>query len=77
MRVLDAIADLLNTKSSVQMVADDPQMSAEILLMIRTMFADGDMNEREISAFQSLCSTVFEIPAEGAGCHSLSQRFWL
>ncbi|MGI9355944.1 MAG: TerB family tellurite resistance protein [Rhizobiaceae bacterium] len=64
MRVLDAIADLLNTKSSVQMVADDPQMSAEILLLIRTMFADGEMKEREISAFQSLCSTVFKIPAE-------------
>ena len=64
MRVLDAIADLLNTKSSVQMVADDPQMSAEILLLIRTMFADGEMNEQEVSAFQSLCSTVFEIPPE-------------
>ncbi len=64
MRVLDAIADLLNRKSSVQMVADDPKMSAEILLIIRTMFADGQMNEQEITAFQSLCSTVFEIPEE-------------
>ncbi len=64
MRILDAIADLLNRKSSVQMVADDPQMSAEILLIIRTMFADGKMDEQEITAFQSLCSTVFEIPAD-------------
>ncbi|MDD9909590.1 MAG: TerB family tellurite resistance protein [Ahrensia sp.] len=64
MRVLDAIADLLNRKSSVQMVADDPQMSAELLLLIRTMFADGEMNEKEVAAFQDMCSSVFEIPSK-------------
>lgn len=62
MRIFDAIEELLSRKSSVQMVADDPQMSAEIMLLIRTMFADGEMSAEEVQTFKEICKAVFNIP---------------
>ncbi len=62
MRVFDTISEWLGRKSSVQMVADDPQMASEILLLIRTMFADGEMLPEELATFKILCFNVFEIP---------------
>ncbi|MEM8749617.1 MAG: TerB family tellurite resistance protein [Pseudomonadota bacterium] len=64
MRILDSIGELLNRKSSVQMVADNPQTSAEILLLIRTMFADGEMQPEELEMFKRLCQSLFNIPPE-------------
>jgi len=61
MRVLDGIRDILTRKGGVQMVADDPQMAAEILLLLRTMFVDGKMQPQELVLFKSLCKTVFHI----------------
>ena len=61
MGVLDGIKDLLGKKSAVQMVADDPQMSAELLLLLRTMFADGEMTQEEVRMFKALCGTAFNI----------------
>ncbi len=64
MRILDGIKDWLNQKSSVQMVADDPQMASEILLLLRTMFADGTMVSQELNMFKMFCSSIFHIPEE-------------
>lgn len=64
MRVLDSIREMLNRKSSVQMVADDPQLTAEMLLLLRTMFADGALSEGELTFFKLLCKSVFGIPEE-------------
>ena len=64
MRVLDGIKEWLSQRSSVQMVADDPQMASEILLLLRTMFADGKMASEEINMFKMFCSTIFHIPEE-------------
>jgi len=61
MRILDGIRDLLNQKSAVQMVADDPQMAAELLLLLRTMFADGEMSPEEVRMFKTFCSTLFNL----------------
>ena len=64
MRVLDSIKQLLMHKSSVQMVADDPQMAAEIMLLVRMMFADGDLRGEELTFFKQLCGSVFGIPED-------------
>lgn len=64
MRVLDGLKDWLNQKSAVQMVADDPQMAAEMLLIMRLIFADGEMSPEELRLFKMLCSTVFKISEE-------------
>ncbi len=62
MSLLNSIRDMLVGKSSVQMVADDPEMASEILLLVRMMFADGKMTERELELFKNICETVFNIP---------------
>ena len=64
MRVLDGIKEMLTSKSSVQMVADDPAMTAEIMLLVRMMFADGEMKGEELSLFKQFCSSAFGIPDE-------------
>jgi len=64
MRILDTIGNFLDQKSSVQMVADNPRTASEILLLIRTMFADGEMQEEELTMFKRLCQSLFNIPPE-------------
>lgn len=64
MGILDGLRDLLSQKSSVQKVADDPQMSAELLLVLRMIFADGEMSPEELNMLKMLCSTVFKIPED-------------
>lgn len=64
MRILDSIKDMLGKKSSVQMVADDPHMSAEILLLVRMMFADGELSGEELTLFKQICHSMFNIPEE-------------
>ncbi|MGI9366791.1 MAG: TerB family tellurite resistance protein [Rhizobiaceae bacterium] len=64
MRILDSIKTLLTSKSSVQMVADDPHMASEIMLLVRMMFIDGELNGPELDLFKQYCKTVFEIPEE-------------
>jgi len=64
MSVLDTIKDVLSKKSSVQMVADDPGLSAEIMLLVRLMFADGDLAGEELELFKHMCASVFGIPEE-------------
>jgi uncharacterized tellurite resistance protein B-like protein len=64
MRVLDSIKTLLTNKSSVQMVADDPHMASEIMLLVRMMFIDGELEGPELSLFKQYCLSVFKIPEE-------------
>ncbi len=64
MRILDSIGNILNQKSSVQMVADNSRTASEILLLIRTMFADGEMKSEELDMFKRLCQSLFNIPPE-------------
>ena len=62
MRILDYLREKLPEKSSVQMVADDPHMAAEILLLVRMMFADGELVGEELNFFKYVCQSVFKIP---------------
>ncbi|MEP0944145.1 MAG: TerB family tellurite resistance protein [Rhizobiaceae bacterium] len=64
MRILDSIRTMLTSKSSVQMVADDPHLASEIMLLVRMMFIDGELNGPELELFKQYCSSVFDIPEE-------------
>ena len=64
MRILDSIKTLLSNKSSVQVVADDPHMASEIMLLVHMMFIDGDLTGPEMDLFKQYCKTVFAIPDE-------------
>ncbi|MEP3877207.1 MAG: TerB family tellurite resistance protein [Rhizobiaceae bacterium] len=64
MRILDSIRSMLTNKSSVQVVADDPHLASEIMLLVRMMFIDGELNGPELDLFKQYCSTMFGIPEE-------------
>ena len=64
MRILDSIRTMLTNKSSVQMVADDPHLASEIMLLVRMMFIDGELNGPELDLFKQYCHSVFDIPEE-------------
>lgn len=46
----------------VRMVAEDPVLSAELLLLFRMILADGVVSETEMQAFRRICSEAFAIP---------------
>lgn len=62
MRVLDSIKAAIGNKSSVQMVADDRHLASEILLLVRMMYIDGELQGAELELFKQFCSTTFDIP---------------
>ena len=64
MRILDSIGTLLKSKSSVQMVADDPHMASEIMLLVRKMFIDGQLDGPELDLFKQYCHSMFGIPED-------------
>ena len=64
MRILDSIKTLLTNKSSVQVVADDPHLASEIMLLVHMMFIDGDLTGPEMDLFKQYCQSVFGIPEE-------------
>ena len=64
MKIIDGIRDMLTSKSAVQMVADDPQMAAELLLLLRLIFVDGEMAPDELKMFKLMCRTLFKMDEE-------------
>ena len=54
---------LFDGDPGVRMVADDPVLSAELLLLFRMILADGEVDEGEMQVFRRICSEAFGIPA--------------
>ncbi len=48
----------------VRLVADDPALSAELLLLFRMILADGEVSENEMDAFRRICRDAFAIPED-------------
>ena len=67
----DSLLKSLNSffigNASVRKVADDPALSAELLLLFRVMLADGRVQDEEQAAFERICQTSFGIEAEDIG----------
>jgi len=64
MAFLDKIRALVGQGTTVQRVADDQQLTAELILLVRMMFADGEMKPDELEQFKEICATRCDIPAE-------------
>lgn len=64
MAFLDSIKSLLKQESSVTRVADDQLLTAELILLVRMMFADGELKADELEKFKEICATRCGIPAE-------------
>ena len=63
-RLLTRIRDLFEGDPGVRKVADDPVLSAELLLLFRMILADGTVSNSEMTSFRRICTESFGISAE-------------
>lgn len=64
MGVVENIRGWLERDSSVKRVAEDLQLTSELILLVRMIFADGEMKPSELQNFKRICRIAFDIPAE-------------
>jgi uncharacterized tellurite resistance protein B-like protein len=60
--LLDNVVAIFEGDPGVRMVADDPVLSAELLLLFRMILADGAVSESEMAVFRRICRESFSIP---------------
>ena len=60
--LLDKVIALFDGDPGVRKVADDPVLSAELLLLFRMILADGAVSESEMAVFRRICREAFAIP---------------
>ncbi|ESY74759.1 TerB family tellurite resistance protein [Mesorhizobium sp. M0051] len=59
--LLDQIRQIFDGDPGVRKVADDPVLSAELLMLFRMILADGSVSESEMVAFRRICRDAFGI----------------
>lgn len=59
--LLAQIREMFEGDPGVRKVADDPVLSAELLLLFRMILADGQVSEAEMSVFRRICAESFGI----------------
>lgn len=62
--LLARIRTMFEGDPGVRKVADDPTLSAELLLLFRMILADGVVRESEMNSFRRICQDSFGIPPE-------------
>ena len=60
--LLDQIRSIFEGDPGVRKVADDPILSAELLMLFRMILADGSVSESEMQVFRRICTESFGIP---------------
>ncbi|TIP89946.1 MAG: hypothetical protein E5X60_27805 [Mesorhizobium sp.] len=60
--MLEQIRSIFDGDPGVRKVADDPVLSAELLMLFRMILADGTVSESEMAAFRRICREAFGIP---------------
>lgn len=58
------IKTMIERDKSVRLVANDPALTAELLLLFRMILADGQVRERELKMLERICSSAFGIKAD-------------
>ena len=64
MKILEEIKQWVDANNTVQRVAEDLQLTSELILLVRIMFADGEIRKREMADFKRICGRAFGIPEE-------------
>lgn len=64
MLIVDQIKDWLEQDKSVRRVAEDIQLTSELILLVRMIFADGKLLPEELKHFKQICEVAFGIPEE-------------
>jgi len=62
--LLAKIRSLFDGDPGVRKVADDPVLSAELLLLFRMILADGSVSDAEMDTLRRICRDSFGIPEE-------------
>lgn len=62
--MLAGIREVIQGDPGVRRVAGDPAVSAELLLLLRIILADGKIETSEIDAFRRICRETFGIENE-------------
>lgn len=62
--LLSRIRAVFDGDPGVRKVAEDPVLSAEILLLFRMILADGVATESEMAVFRQICADSFGIESE-------------
>lgn len=65
--IVGQLRDLISQKSSVEKLADDPALMAEVLLLVRMSFADHSVKPAEADAFRKICSTALGLDDSEVG----------
>lgn len=60
--LLDQLRSVLDGDPGVRKVADDPVLSAELLMLFRMILADGSVSESEMDSLRRICTGSFAIP---------------
>lgn len=62
--VLAKVRMMIEGDPGVRKVADDPVLSAELLLLFRMILADGKVDDNEMATFRRICREAFGIEGE-------------
>ena len=62
--LLAQLRELFEGDPGVRKVADDPILSAELLLLFRMILADGQVTDSEMAVFKRICRDSFGIGEE-------------
>ncbi|MFZ1813750.1 MAG: TerB family tellurite resistance protein [Rhizobiaceae bacterium] len=62
--MMDRLREFVDGNKSVRRVADDIELTCELVLLVRMMFADGELKAQEMENFTRLCATAFGIPED-------------
>ena len=57
--LLDALKGRIEKERMARLVANDPALTAELLLLFRVILADGEVKERELETFKGICRDSF------------------
>lgn len=64
MQILDQIKSWVESDKSVKRVAEDIQLTSELILLVRMMYVDGEMKPEELKNFKRICKIAFNIEEE-------------
>lgn len=67
MGIVSRIRTLLDGDPSVRKVADDPALTAELLLLFRMILADGKVSKEEMATFRRICREAFGLEEKSLG----------
>lgn len=62
--IVEQIKAVFEGDPGIRRVAEDPALSAELLLLFRMILADGVIDDAEMEALRRICRTSFGIPEE-------------